>query len=308
MKCSYNFRLSLVLTVCSLLLGMSLETAQAADNQEVPTKYLRKVLPNGLTAIIKHNPDSRVFAIDVLGRSRAAWEKPGQEGLTDFVNRMLVKGTAQKNAEQVQAALDNIGAKLQTNDSPYIPYDDRYTWRAFSFMRFETIDEYAQDGVKILCEMIAEPSFPEDEIEKTRGQVMGIIGMESGSTYKSCSDLYHSKLFENHPFARPVIGTRRSVGTFTRDDLITYHREYYSPGNMIMAVVSNLEPDTVMQWLESSFGRMPAGPVQAVSIPLVQKASGIVEATQPMDKEQVYLYLGNIVPGLTSEADRKSVV
>ena len=74
-------------------------------------EYIHEVLDNGMTVIVKHNPDSRVFAVDILGKNRAAWEKPGQEGITDFVNRMLVKGTKDKDAEEVQAALDDIGAK-----------------------------------------------------------------------------------------------------------------------------------------------------------------------------------------------------
>ncbi len=143
-------------------------------------KYLQETFPSGLTVIIKHNPDSRVFAVNILGKNRAVWEKPEQEGITDLVNRMLVKGTKSKNAEEVQAALDDIGARIKTNDSPYIPYDNRYTWRAFSFVRFETIDEYAEDGMKILAEIISQPSFNENELAKIKNQLMGIMGKESG--------------------------------------------------------------------------------------------------------------------------------
>ncbi|HVP07124.1 MAG TPA: insulinase family protein, partial [Candidatus Acidoferrum sp.] len=56
-------------------------------------KYHREVLKNGLTVIVKSDPDSRVFAVDIMGKNRSANEPEGKEGISDFVNRCLEKGT-----------------------------------------------------------------------------------------------------------------------------------------------------------------------------------------------------------------------
>jgi len=289
-----------IIVIMALGLSLTLINSTSAGKTD---KYLREVLPNGLTVIVKHNPDSRVFAIDILGKNRAAWEKNEQVGITDFVNRMLVKGTTNKTAEEVQAALDDIGARLTTNDSPYIPYDDRYTWRAFTFLKFETIDEFARDGIKILYEIISDPSFPEEEVEKTKNQVMGILGMKSGSTYQTCGDLYYSKMFENHPLSRPVLGDRRTVAGLTGADLAYHHKIFYNPPNLIMTVVSNENPKQVMKWVKKQFKNLPPYPVKLKNsgIPAASKKMGVNETMQAMDKEQIYIYLGCIVPGLVSE-------
>jgi zinc protease len=264
------------------------------------SRYLKETLVNGLTVIIKQNPDSRVFGVDILGKNRCAWESPGQEGITDFVNRMLDKGTKDMNAEQIQAALDDIGAQLTTNDDPHLPYDDRYTWRAFSFIKFQTIDEYAEDGLTILCKLVSEPTFPQDQLDLTKKQVMGILGMESGSTNQVCRNLYFATLFKNHPFGQTVLGNRASVGAFTQADLLLHHKKYYTPSNMILAIVSNIEPLKVMKWVKKRFGKIPPYPSKSPIIPIPQKISGIVEKQQPMDKEQVYIILGNTTPGYRS--------
>ena len=287
-----------LIIILTLAFAATVYCISAADDN---VRYSREVLSNGLTIIIKHNPDSRIFALNILGKNRAVWDKSHQSGITDLVNRMLVKGTEEKNAEEIQAALDDIGAKLKTNDSPYIPYDDRYTWRAYSFIRFETIDEYAEDGLEILYEIIAKPSFDEAELEKIKSKVMGIFGMESGSTYKVCRDLYYSKLFENHPLSEKVLGDRRSLSGITSDDLTEYHKKYYTGGNLIISVVSNIEPETVMKWIKKRFGKLPSYNTKNIIMPDAIKAEGIIEISQPMEKEQVYIYLGNIVPGLTSD-------
>ena len=272
----------------------------SAQTDKKYTQYTHETLPNGLDLIIGYNPDSRVFAINILGKNRAANEPPSQEGITDFVNRMLVLGADGMSAEQIQNKLDDIGAAITTNDNPYIPYDDRYTSRAFSFIKFETIDEYAKDGTKLLYSIVAKPTFPEEQIAQTKKKVMGILGMSSGSTYQTCRDLLYSNLFYGHPFARPVLGNQRSVGAFTRDNLVSYHKHFYAPNNMIIAVVSNIHPDTIKTWIMGTFGKMSKdkSPYNAITFP--KKPEGVVEVHQDMDKEQIYIYMGTIIPGLKS--------
>jgi zinc protease len=264
------------------------------------TKYTHEILPNGLDLIIGYNPDSRVFAINILGKNRAANEPGSQEGITDFVNRMLALGADGMTAEEIQNRLDDIGAALTTNDNPYIPYDDRYTSRAFSFIKFETIDEYGEEGTKLLYKIVAKPSFPEDQIAQTRKKVMGILGMSSGSTYQTCRELMYKTLFYGHPFSRPVLGSQRSVGAFTRDKLVSYHKHFYAPNNMIMAVVSNIAPETVKSWIMATFGKMSKDNSSYVSIPVPAKPQGVTEVHEDMDKEQIYIYMGTTLPGLKS--------
>jgi len=228
-----------------------------------------------------------------LGKSRP-------RGNHRFVNRMLTRGTKDMNAEQIQAALDDIGAQITTNDDPHLPYDDRYSWRAFSFVKFQTIDEYAEEGIKLLCKIVSEPTFPPDEIEMTKKQVMGILGMESGSTNQVCRNLYYGTLLKDHPFGQTVLGNRASVGTFSQADLFLHHKKYYNPSNMILAIVSNVEPAIVMKWVKKRFGKIPPYPAKSPVITIPPKVSGVVEANKPMEKEQIYIYLGNIVCGYKS--------
>ncbi len=191
-----------------------------AQTSEKYGKFIHEVLPNGLDLIISYNPDSRVFAINILGKNRSANEPRGKDGITDFVNRMLTQGADGMNAEEIQNKLDDIGATITANDNPYIPYDDRYTTRAYSFIKFETIDEYAKQGTDLLYRVVAKPTFPESEIARTQKKVMGIIGMSSGSTYQTCRDLMYKTLFAGHPFEKTVLGTPATVGSLTKDDLV----------------------------------------------------------------------------------------
>ncbi len=286
-----------IASVAPLFLALCINSCGTKTNYN---KFVREVLPNGLTLIIKYNPDSRVFAINILGKNRCAGEPDGKDGITDFVNRMLVRGADGMSAEEVQNRLDDIGAEITANDIPYIPYDDRYTSRAFSFIKLETIDEYAEAGTRLLYQIVGKPDFPEEEIEKTRKKVMGLLGMRSGSTYQNARNELYGKLFEGHPYAKTVMGTRPTVMSFTRDDLVAHHGRFYAPGNMIMAVATNIDPDTIKSWIYSTFGQMPKDEHEYPPMPPPAKPSGLVEVHHEMDKEQIYIYIGSLTPGLES--------
>ena len=171
-------RLVLPLIACLLLGNLVVFNAKA----DAKSTYHREILPNGLTVLIKSNPDSRVFAVNILAKGRSLLEPDDKAGISEFVNRMLTKGTKSYTSEKLARSLDNNGIKLTLVDNPYIPYDDRYTSRAFAFVKMETIDEFANASLGLLAEIIVEPTFPDDKIEEVRNEIIGVLGMDMGST------------------------------------------------------------------------------------------------------------------------------
>ncbi|MEP0827364.1 MAG: insulinase family protein [bacterium] len=263
-------------------------------------RYARQIFDNGLTVIVKSNPDSRVFALNVIGKNRSATEPEGKEGITDFVNRLIEKGTTSRNAEQLSQELATIGAKVTLYDNPWIPYDDRYTTRQFSFMKFETIDEFTVKGIELFSDMIAHPAFDSAEVEKVRSEIMGLLGRNSGSTYKIARDKFYATLFSGTAYGRSIEGSPMSIGSITIDDLKAHHRRIYSPENMIITVGTNDDPQKVMSLLKISFERIPKSGFTPIEATRPANPSGIKTAHHKMEKEQIYIYLGNLLPSAKS--------
>ncbi len=284
--------------------GTKLEFPTTGEPEETETKhasYLKEKLPNGLTVVIKSNPDSRVFALNVIGMNRSATEPEGQAGITDFVNRMIERGTVDKNAEELSQELTKIGAQVTLYDNPWIPYDDRYTTRRYSFMKFETIDQFIDRGIDLFSEMIMHPRFDPEEVEKVRQELFGILGRNSGSTYKSARNEYYATLFKGTAYAKPIDGTYRTIGTISVDDLIAYHAKMYSPENMIVTIGTNASPESVMNKIKETLGTMPATGFEPIEPEKPKPIRGVVKAHERMDKEQVYIYIGNLLPSVHSE-------
>jgi zinc protease len=261
---------------------------------------IREEFPNGLIVVVKSNPDSKVLGINILGKNRSAMEPEGKTGIADFTNRMLLKGTGSRSAEQITKDLANIGAEITTVDNPWIPYDDVYTTHSFTFIKFQTIDEFADKGIELLADLVINSNFPDEEIAKTKQEMMSILGRGKGSTSETCRDLFYSTLFKDHPYGKPIMGDAQSIGSMTRDDLIGFHKSFYSPNNMIITVVTNLDANQMMNKIRNAFGNMPNVDFAEPQIPPPAPIDSALKVEKVMEKEQVYIYLGEPMPGIKS--------
>ena len=264
------------------------------------SKYVKEILPNGLEVIIRSNQDSRVFALNLLGKNRTSSEPEGKTGIVNFINSMLVKGTSKRSAETITQQLASIGGQLKLVDDPNVPYDDIYTTRLYSFIRFETLDEFANQGVELLSDLVKNSKFPQEEVEKTRAEILSIIKRENESTSKTCNNLFYAELFKDHPYGKTVLGDENTINSITQADLIDFHKKFYSPKNMILTVVTSLPTDQVLALIKNNFADIAPVDFATPSIPQPKAISSPAEVTKEMKKEQVYLYLGNLLPGIDS--------
>jgi zinc protease len=273
---------------------VSPQEQQEQQINAVSSSDIRKLtFENGLDVIIKQNPDSRVFAVNIFGKNRAAMEPPGKDGITDFLNRMLDKGTQKYDKAIFSEKLANIGAQLTVVDNPYIPYDDRYTSQQYAFVKFETIDEFAAEGLDLLAEMMINPRLDTAEINTVKREMAAALGMSSASTYQTCRNSFYKLMYgDSHPFSKVPLGTQRTVMTITQENLTAYHKRFYAPNNMIMTICTNLDSEWVLQKLRETFGQMQSVPLGNIMITPPNNPNGVVTVNTPMEKEQVYIYLG----------------
>jgi len=268
------------------------------QKEKSKSHYHKEILKNGLTVIIKENPYSEVLGINILGKNRSAFEPEGKTGITDLLNRVLLKGTEQRSGEKLVQDKERIGAEITLVDNPYIPYDDLYTTPRFSFIKFQTIDEFAEQGIELLADMIRNPALPEQQIENSKMEMIGLIKREEGNTYKSAKKLFYSELFGDHPYGKNIMGTPQTLASLTRDDLVEFHLKFYSPENMIMTIATSIDTEEILDLIKQYFGDMPKAGITFSGIPVPEQITAPKKSEKPMEKEQVYIYLGGLLPGI----------
>jgi predicted Zn-dependent peptidase len=267
------------------------------DEKGEQRQVLRKTLPNGLTLIVESSSGSAVFAMNVFAKGRVALEPPGKEGISDFLSRMLLRGTSARSSEVLAKELRSIGAEVTVVDNPMIPYDDIYTTPAYSFVRFQTISSFQEKALSLLSDMIRNPSFEESEIALVREELQGVIAQAGRSSEQEGRAALREAMFPNHPFSRRILGSAETLSAITREDLIAHHAALYSPANLIVSVVTDLPANAVSGAVENAFGGSWGAGTAFGGYPPPAHARGNNTSTREIGSKQAYLYFGYSIPG-----------
>lgn len=214
----------------------------------------RKALDNGLTLITNTNNDSRVFAMHVLFKNRSLNEPAGKTGIADFLHRLLTGGTIGMDGKELKRRLESIGARLTLTDNPYIPYDNYRTSTGYSFIRLETIDDFYEEGMELLADMILHPRLDPVRIETVRNSMVSIIDNEDGTASRTARNLFYKELFSGTSLAKRCTGTKETVLSIKRDDLAAFHKRYFAPNNVIINIVSAIPDEIIAEKITNLFG------------------------------------------------------
>ena len=263
------------------------EDALAADDG-----VRKEILDNGLTIIARQDSSANIFAAHFLMKNRSLGEPDGKTGIADFTHRMLMKGTALIDPAGISEALKEAGARIKIVDDPFIPYDDYYTTPLYSFIRFEVLPEDRRKGMKLLEQIVFHPSFPEAEIQKTAAEMGNLIRKNEEKASARAKNLFYAKVLGGSKLGNPVYGSSETIRSVTRDDLLSFHRSYFSPGNILVSVVSNIPAGEVIRDMKEIFGDLKAIEEKPASTPEVPPTTGWGKFETTGGKEQSYVYAG----------------
>ncbi len=168
-------------------------------------------------------------------------------GIAHFVEHMLFKGTATRSAEDIAQAIDSIGGQL-----------DAFTAKEYASYYIKVLDEHLPLALDILSDIVLNPAFSPEDLEREKKVVVEEIKMVEDTPDDLVHELFTQGFWENHPLGRPILGTRETVESFNADLLRGYFRSTYTPRNLIISAVGNLEHERVRELVEERFARLEA--------------------------------------------------
>jgi zinc protease len=270
------------------------EAAQTASMVK-PAPPERTVLPNGLTVIAQEIPGSPLFAAHVLIRGRGTFEAAGQEGSVEALLRLLDRGTTHRNAEELAKAVQEMGGRLETAGDPSRPFGDFYTSREYGYIRLEALRGYSREALALLAEILTEPRFGADDVEKVRGELQSFVEAASQQPRRAADALLFRTLLPDHPLAKPIYGTIPSLGNLRREELVALKERYLTAENMIVSIVSGLPAENALAAAGEVLARIPRG-VPVPAAPALSATRGVREVREHLGKPQAQLLLGKVLP------------
>jgi predicted Zn-dependent peptidase len=206
---------------------------------------VRNVLDNGVRVLTERMTQVRSISIGVWLTRGSRHESAERGGIAHFVEHMLFKGTATRTAEDIAQAIDSIGGQL-----------DAFTAKEYASYYIKVLDEHLPLAIDILADIVRNPAFSLDDIEREKKVVVEEIKMVEDTPDDLVHELFTQGFWENHPLGRPILGTRETVESFGVDLLRDYFRQAYTARNLIVSAVGNLEHDHVRDLVAEKLGSL----------------------------------------------------
>lgn len=210
-------------------------------------------LANGLRIRVESSGDSEVFALHLLAKNRS-WQEPnGLEGIADCLHRLLLKGTEKDDGAAFRARLERIGADVKTYDAAFIPYDDYYTTPSYSFVRFATIDEHAEEGMGLFADMIRRPRLADEDLAAVKSEMLALARGRRSKPSVHSELLLAQTLHADGPLSADPEGNEKSIAAIAREDLVRFHEMYFAPDNLIVTASTSLPAAEVLHSIARRF-------------------------------------------------------
>lgn len=202
----------------------------------------REVLPNDLTLLVVEKHNLPLVTVNVCIQAGTLVEPYQKAGLANMTARLLTEGTKSRTSLQISEAIDFMGASLSSSGG-----------KDYVSVSLAILKKDIEEGFEILADVLQNPVFPEDEVQKLKQRIIGMIRVNKEDPNYLAQRAFKTALFgETHPYGRPLLGTEESIQTLTREDAFDFHRAYYKPDRTIIAVVGDITVEETRQ-LHSKF-------------------------------------------------------
>jgi predicted Zn-dependent peptidase len=201
-------------------------------------------------------PHVRSVSIGVWLARGSRHEPQDQSGIAHFVEHMLFKGTATRNAENIAQTIDSIGGQM-----------DAFTAKEYASYYIKVLDDHLPLAVDVLSDIVRRPAFSPEDIEREKKVVLEEIKMVEDTPDDLVHELFTEHFWEGHPLGRPILGTPETVEALTADKLRGYFNDAYAADNMIVAAVGNIDHERVRELVSRYFGDVPRRGMTLVDSP-----------------------------------------
>jgi len=275
----------LLLAVLVVACAVTRPTAKLVGSSTQP---LRRVLTNGARVVVQEMPTSEIVALQLWVRAGSRDEAPSELGLAHYLEHMLFKGTSTRSRGFVEREVEGAGGRINAG-----------TARDFTYYHAVVPPRRALDTIELLADVAVNATLAEPALELEKKVLLEEMQRLDDSPHRRLLRLVGERVFDGHPYGRPVLGTPELVAGLSREALVSFYRRHYVPESFALVVVGPVRPADVLGAAERTFGRMPRGDISRFpAAPRGEIEPARVEATQP--GSQAHLALGWLAPRLDS--------
>ena len=219
------------------------------DYSALGEKCYKTILPNGLTVAVVPRPGfskKLAYFVTDFGSIHTDFRLEGKEyhvpaGIAHFLEHKMFELPDRDVSAEFAAFGGNVNAFTSYDMTAY----------------YVSCTEHFRENLHLLLEFVSTPYFPEESVQREMGIIDQEIGMNADAPDSRIFEQLTEIMYKKHPIRVPILGTSESIRRITPETLHACHRAFYTPGNMILCVVGDVDPEDVVQLAQQVLGDEP---------------------------------------------------
>ena len=221
-----------------------MRAAQVRSGEEIQ----KIVMPNEMTLLLKRSEAAPIVALSFVVKGGLRFEPADKPGLSHFMASLLTKGTKNRSKIELAKAIEDLGGSIQSGSG-----------NNTVSISVVVLKEHLDVALDVLSDVVLNPTFPEDEIEKQRQERLLAIERLDEQWTTEITRLFKRHYYQKHPYKHDVIGSAEAVKGFSREEIREFYRSIMLPNNAVLAVFGDIDARDVTTRVKASFGAFPAG-------------------------------------------------
>lgn len=251
-------------------------------------QHIRKtVLPSGLTVVTEVMDYLRSVSLGVWVRRGSRHEPLEQSGISHFIEHMVFKGTQHRSTQEIAFETDLLGGNL-----------DAFTSYECVGYSAKVLDEHLPRAFDLVADLVSAPLFDPADIAKERQVILEEIKMVEDAPDEFATEVFLKNFWPDHRLGTPISGTEESIARLTREDLLAYWQQVYTPPNLVVAAAGHVNHDQVVEMAERQLGRLATCHAPLSDTRPIASASIVIHPKDHLEQAQVIL--GAECPSLRS--------
>lgn len=240
---------------------------------------IKMTLSNGLRVLVKEDHRLPFVELKVVFEGGLRVETPANSGITSMLSRLFIKGTPTRSAEDIAREIESLGGSIEA-------YGGNNTFGLSGEMMREDLKE----GLALFTEILLRPSFPEAALEREREAQLASIRGQRDQLLQCAFKAMRRGLFGEQGYGLDSLGTESVIRTLGSADLREFHARWTVPGNGVLAVFGDVDPEELRQLLETHFAGWKDQP--RPEMPILVPVEPVLRSEESREKEQAVLALG----------------
>lgn len=254
----------------------------------------RTQLANGVRVVTSRMDHVRSASLIITFAAGARHETDEQAGISHFLEHMVFKGTSQRpDPITITREIEEVGGILNAGTS-----------REHTNYWVKVPSVHLEKAFDVLADMLLDSTIRQEELEKERWVIFEEIHGIHDTPDDYIHDVIDELVWDGNAIGRPIIGSEKTIGAMKREDIVTFMRNNYHPGRLVISAAGEVDHDHVVRLAERTFGQMDAGTPQTFEPCTITQSAPKLQLLE-RQTEEAHLCVG--LPAISYRDDRRQI-